>query len=201
MPAPISLNEVPQKLLDRAKWAKVRSFASNDLIALTYLNAPYPDQDNPTDFFWGRGGSFEDALRCYESGRWLVSQCRRLLIHGKLVATGTKPGGARIMIMDWTDLWPMFATNRATGPSQSFNNVEILESTEPETRDAKMLRHCVNWLHAQSPTTLGFKKVRLLHQARLEIGANLTQAIFNAAYRAVLGHSRGRPKSLGVTIA
>jgi hypothetical protein len=64
-----------------------------------------------------------------------------------------------------------------------------------------MLRHCVNWLHAQSLTTLGFKKAQLLHQARLEIGANLTQAIFNAAYGAVLGHSRGRPKSLGVTIA
>jgi hypothetical protein len=47
----ISLNEVPQKLLDAAKWTEIRAFASNDLIALTYLNAPYPDQDDPTDFF------------------------------------------------------------------------------------------------------------------------------------------------------
>ncbi|SRR5229473_5836884 len=53
MSGSIALSEAPQKLLDQNKWAEVRTFAPNDLIALTYLNAPYPDLDAPSDFFWG----------------------------------------------------------------------------------------------------------------------------------------------------
>jgi hypothetical protein len=58
MSGSIALSEAPQKLLDQNKWAELRASASNDLIALTYLNAPYPDRDNPSDFFWGREGCF-----------------------------------------------------------------------------------------------------------------------------------------------
>jgi hypothetical protein len=60
----ISLNEVPQKLLDPAKWTEMRTFAPSDLIALTFINAPYPDRNYPLDFFWGRDGSYEQAVRC-----------------------------------------------------------------------------------------------------------------------------------------
>jgi len=196
MPTLISLNEVPQKLLDPAKWMEIRAFASNDLIALTYLNALYPDQDNPTDFFWGRDGSFEDALRCYEGGRKLVSQCRQLLIEGTLIAIGTKPDGTRETIrpIDWANLWPMFATNRATGASQFYDDIEVFESAALETADEKMLRDCMSWLRLQSSTTLRQKKLELLHQAKRELGENLTHSAFNAAYKAVCGRSRGRPR-------
>jgi hypothetical protein len=129
--APISLNEAPGRFLDPNKWAELRAFASNDLLALTYINAPYPDPDYPGEFFWGRNGSFDQAARCYEVGRELLDQCRRLLIEGKLVAIGKRPNGQRETIkpIEWTNLWPMFATNRATGPKNSFDDVQVVEST------------------------------------------------------------------------
>jgi hypothetical protein len=196
MSAPIALSEAPQKLLNQRKWAEVRAFASSDLIALTYLNAPYPDEDNPRDFFWGRDGSSDQAVRCYEIGRELVGQCRHLLIAGKLVAKGTRPNGTREIIsrIEWADTWPMFATNRATGPNQVFDDVEIHESTALETPDEKKLRDCMNWLRAQSAADLMQKKAMLFHRAKLEFGEKLTLSSFEAAYKAILGRSRGRPK-------
>lgn len=196
MSEPIGLNEAPGRFLDPNKWAELQAFAWNGLLALTYINAPYPDPENPTDFSWGRDGTFDDALRCYDIGRDLLSQCRRLLIERKLVATGIKPNGTREMInpTDWANLWPMFATNRATGPNQAFDDVEIHESTALETSDEKMLLDCLNWFRVQDPEGLKQKKAALLHRARLEIGANLTHAVFNAAYKAALGRARGRPR-------
>jgi hypothetical protein len=196
MSAAIGLNEVPQTFLDPKKWAELRAFASNDLIALTYLNAPYPDQDDPCDFFWGKDWSFDVAVKCYKTGRELVQQCRRMLINRRLVATCIRADGTREMIMpiDWTNLWPMFATNRATGPDHAFDQVEILESTALETADHQILLDCISWLSAQNPTVLSQKKTRLLHQAKIEIGADLTQSTFDAAYKAVLGRSPGRPR-------
>ena len=196
MLAPIGLREVPKTVLDSTRWTELRAFASSDLMALTLINAPYPDPDNPTDFFWGRDSTFDDALRCYDIGRDLLCQCRRLLIERKLVATRMKPNGKREMInpTDWANLWPMFATNRATGPNQAFDDVEIRESTALETSDEKMLLDCLNWFRVQDPEALKQKKAALRHRARLEVGANLTHAVFNAAYKAALGRSRGRPR-------
>jgi hypothetical protein len=196
MLAPIGLREVPKTVLDSTRWIELRAFASSDLMALTLINAPYPDPDNPTDFFWGRDSTFDDALRCYDIGRDILSQCRRLLIERKLVATGIKPNGTREMInpTDWANLWPMFATNRATGPNQAFDDVEIHGSTALETPDEKMLLDCLNWFRVQHPEALKQKKAALRHRAKLEVGANLTHALFNAAYKATLGRSRGRPR-------
>ena len=196
MPAPIGLREVPQTVLDSTRWTELRAFASSDLMALTLINAPYPNPDNPTDFFWERDSTLDDALRCYDIGRDLLNQCRTLLIERKLVATGIKPNGTREMInpTDWANLWPMFATNRATGPNQAFDDVEIHESTALETPDEKMLLDCLNWFRVQDPEALKQKKAALRHRARLEVGANLTHAVFNSAYKAALGRSRGRPR-------
>jgi hypothetical protein len=40
----IALSEAPSRFLDPEKWAELRSFAKSDLIALTFFNAPYPDE-------------------------------------------------------------------------------------------------------------------------------------------------------------
>jgi hypothetical protein len=47
--------------LDKGQWPKLRTSVPGYLIALTYINAAYPDPDNPTDFFWGRDGTFDQA--------------------------------------------------------------------------------------------------------------------------------------------
>jgi hypothetical protein len=52
MSEPIDLSAVPSRFLNPKEWAKLRAFAPNDLLALTYINAPYPDEENPGDFFW-----------------------------------------------------------------------------------------------------------------------------------------------------
>jgi hypothetical protein len=185
----IALSEAPQKLLDQSKWAALRALAPSDLIALTYLNARYPDA--PGDFFWGCDGSLEDALRCYEGGRNLVSQCRRLLIEGTLIATGTKPDGTRETIrpIEWAELWPMFATNRATGPKNSFDDVQVIESP-----NQILSRECTTWLRQLNADILSQKKLTVFNLAQTEFGSKLTHAIFNAGYKAALGRSRGRPR-------
>jgi hypothetical protein len=57
----VSLRDVPGRFLDRSKWRALRQFTSQELIALTYINAPYPDEENPGNFFWVRSGSAKDA--------------------------------------------------------------------------------------------------------------------------------------------
>jgi len=196
----ISLSEAPNKLLDQNKWAQVRAFAPNDLIALTFLNAPYPDPEDPSDFFWGRDGSPEEAVRCYDLGRDLVSLCRHRLIEGSLAAVGTRLGERqRIEPSAWVDMWPMFATNRASGPIAIFDDVELSEALE--TSDAKEQRNCKNWLREQSARDLERKKALLFHLAKRALRQNLTQSNFDAAYRAILGHPRGRPKKSAGTIS
>ena len=87
----VALRDVPARFLDSRKWAELRSFAKRELIALTYINGPFPDEDNPSDFFWGRDGSFDEAVHCYRTGRALLKECRLLLVQRRLVATGLRP--------------------------------------------------------------------------------------------------------------
>jgi hypothetical protein len=88
----------------------------------------------------------------------------------------------------------MFATNRATGPNRSYDDLEIAESAPLETPDEKMLLDCMDWLREQSAAALKQKKSMLFYRAKWEFGEKLTLSNFDAAYKAILGHSRGRPK-------
>jgi hypothetical protein len=110
-----SLIDVPEKFLDQKKWARVRAFASSNLEALSYLNAPYPD--GAADFFWSARGSDADARRCYRLGKSLVSECRSLFIAGELVASGHTRDGVKELIPPalWIDLYPMFVTEKIVG--------------------------------------------------------------------------------------
>ena len=80
----VSLRDVPSRFLDQRKWRALRKFASQELIALTYINAPYPDEENPENFFWGRSGSAEDAIRLLPHGQIFAaavqapSECRAI---------------------------------------------------------------------------------------------------------------------------
>src|SRR6516164_9305517 len=65
----VKLSDTPRLLLDAREWITLRSFAPNDLLALVYINEPYPDEENPSSFFWDRPRSASDAIRCYKTGR------------------------------------------------------------------------------------------------------------------------------------
>jgi len=136
MSEPAILSDVPHRFLNSREWATLRSFAPNDLLALVYMNAPYPDDKDPNDFFWDRSGSAADAIRCYQTGRSMLRQCRSLLSSKKLVATGLDATNGRREIIsssEWLDLWPMFATNRAVGPGRVFNEVQVFEMSASDT--------------------------------------------------------------------
>ena len=97
MNAPIKLSDVPRRFLNPTAWAKLRAFAPNDLLALTYINAFCPDEANPNDFFWDRPGSAADAMRCYKTGRSLLRQSRSHFVvessspQGETVVPNAKP--------------------------------------------------------------------------------------------------------------
>lgn len=190
MRAGIALRDSPRRFLDAEKWAELRSFAHNDLIALTYINAPYPDEGTPNSFFCGREGSFEEALHCYQLGRALVQECRWLLLQRKLIATRPAPNGKRINIPAdaWINLWPLFATGRANGPGVMFEEIEIHQSDE-----YKLEQDCVSWLISY-PEVPVQKKVAVYCDARSALGKNLSHAIFNAAYKRAFARKRGRPR-------
>ena len=74
----VSLSEVPGRFLDEGNWNSLRKSASQELIALTYINAPYPSEEDPSDFFWDRTGTATEAVHCYQIGRSLLDECRLL---------------------------------------------------------------------------------------------------------------------------
>ena len=86
----VALSEAPSRFLDPKKWAELRSFAKSDLIALTFINAHYPDECE---------GTFERALLRYQIGRALLKECRRLLLQGKLKATSRTQSGHGTLII------------------------------------------------------------------------------------------------------
>jgi hypothetical protein len=177
----IALNDTPSRLLDPKKWAELRSFATSDLIALTYINAFYPGElEEP----------FEHALRRYQIGRALLEECRQLLLQGKLIATRRTASGKQITIPAdaWINLWPLFATGRANGPGVMFEQIEIRAANA-----YKLERDCVAWLIAR-PEGATQKKATVYFEARLALGKKLSHAIFNAAYKRVFDRKRGRPR-------
>jgi hypothetical protein len=198
MSEPINLSDVPRRFLNRTTWAKLRAFAPNDLLALVYMNAPHPDDEDPNDFFWDRSGSAAEAISCYQTGRSLLRQCRSLLSSKKLVATGRDVNGRRktISSREWLDLWPMFATNRAVGPDRAFDEVQVFKAISSETPHTQLLSDCIAWLKEQSIAGLGEKKLALYEDARRKLGCALTHAIFDAAYLAVFARGRGRPRKI-----
>ena len=114
----------------------------------------------------------------------------------KLVATGRDSSGKRktISASEWLDLWPMFATDRATGPDKVFTDVEVFEATSSETPQAQLSSDCIAWLKERKIAGVVGKKFALHEEARQRFGNGLTHAIFDAAYLAVFGRGRGRPK-------
>jgi len=198
MSEPINLSNVPRKFLNRTTWAKLRAFAPNDLLALVYINAPYPDEANPSDFFWDRPRSAADAIRCYKTGRSLLQQSRSLLSSRKLIATGRDATGRRktISANEWLNLWPMFATNGAVGPDGRYDEVQVSEATPSETPHAELFSNCIALLKERSIAGLIGKKPALYENARQKLGCALTHALFDAAYLVVFAHGRGRPKKI-----
>jgi hypothetical protein len=194
----VSLRDVPGRLLDERKWSALREFTSQELIALTYINAPYPDEEYPETFFCNGSGSAEDAIHCYQTGRSLLQQCRQLLTTGRLVASGVdRSSGKRrtISASEWVNLWPMFATNTATGPNQVFDDIEVFQAERRNTSHETLSSECIAWLKEQRTAGLGEKKTTLFEYARKRFGNSLTHAIFDAAYLAAFARRRGRPKN------
>ena len=193
----VKLSDTPRLLLDAREWTALRSFAPNDLFALIYINAPYPDEENPNDFFWDHPRSASDAVRCYEIGRSLLRQCRSFLNSGKLFATGLDVTGKRKTISEseWVNLWPMFATNKAVGPDSAYDEVQIFERRSSETPQEQLSSDCTAWLKERKIAGAVPKKYVLYSDAQRQFGSGLTNAIFDAGYRIVFGHRRGRPKT------
>jgi hypothetical protein len=196
MSEPVNLSDVPRRFLNPTAWAELRAFSPNDLFALVYINAPYPDDEDPNGFFWDRPRSAGDAIRCYKTGRSLLRQFRSLLSSGKLIATGRDATGRRktISANDWLNLWPMFATNKAAGPDRAFDEVQVFEMKASGTPHEKLFSDCTDWLKDQNTAGLSEKKLAFYEDARQRFGNALTHAIFDAAYLAVFGRGRGRPK-------
>ena len=197
----ISLRDVPGRFLDERRWRALRKFTSQELIALTYINAPYPDEENPGNFFWDRSGSAKDAIRCYHTGRSLLQQCRCLLSARELVASGVdRSSGKRrtISASEWVNLWPMFATNTAAGPNQVFDDIDVFQAEHRNTSHETLFSECIAWLKEQRTAGLGEKKTTLFEYARRGFGNSLTHAIFDAAYLAAFARRRGRPRKSSI---
>jgi len=197
----LSLRDVPGRFLDQRKWGVLREFTSQELIALTYLNAPYPDEQHPENFFWDGSGSAEDAIRCYHAGRSLLQECRYRLNAGQLVASGVdRSSGKRrtISANEWGNLWPMFATNTAAGPDQRFDDIKVFQAERRNTSQETLSSECIAWLKEQRTVGVGDKKTTLYEYARHRFGKGLTHAIFDAAYLAAFARRRGRPKKSSI---
>ncbi len=194
MSGPIRLQDVPAAFFDATKWASLRFSAPSETTALCCLNARYPDPADPCDVFCTHGRSLNEAVDLYRTGRTLLNDYRLLLLNRKHVATGVGPDGKRMKIpaKAWINLWPLFATGRANGPGIIFNEIEICETDEH-----KLERTCVAWLVSRTDLTIQ-KKHAIYQDAKPALGNKLSHAIFDAAYKRVLGRKRGRPPTVQI---
>jgi hypothetical protein len=200
MSEPTNLSNVPMKFLNVKKWASLRKFASKDIIALCYINAAYPDEEDPSSFFWDRRGSPAQAIHCYKTGRSLLQECRSLLNEGKLVASGVERNTGKrktILAREWVNLWPMFATDKALGPDSAYDEIKVFEAAITSTPQERLTLECIDWLRQRIVAGSSEKKCTLSSEARIRFGSKLTHAIFNAAYLAVFARGRGRPRRNG----
>jgi hypothetical protein len=190
MVAPVKLQDVPAKFFDTKTWGRLRTSASSELLALCYLNTPYPNPVDQSDLLCARNRPLEQAVELYWIGRRLLNDYRLLLFNRKHTATGVEPDGKHVEIpsVAWFNLWPLFATGRANGPAGIFERIEIYE-----TDRHKLEQDCVTWLTTCSEI-LTKKKFTVYQEAKSELGDELSHAIFNAAYKEVLGRKRGRPR-------
>jgi hypothetical protein len=158
------------------------------LEALTYLNAPFPRRAD--DFFWSTGRSSSDARRCYRLGRTLLTECRSLLLKGRLIARGHNRDGILQVIprASWIDHYPMFATNRVFGRTRSFESIEVFEQNP--TPAEEFLGDLLVWLGEQRNGGVYLKKT-LENDARRIFGDRFTKRMFDVAYKAVFNLSRG----------
>jgi len=187
MASAIKLQQIPAIFFPE-RWSILRPRLGNDLTALYCFNAPYPEPADPSDLFYANGRSDEEATELYSIGRSVVKDCRKLFLDRKLVATGIQSDGkrARIPADAWLDLWPLFVTGRANGPGITFNDVNVRAMSA-----YRLEQDCVAWL--KTCPNLTSKKCALYEQAKLKLGGKLSHRIFNAAYKQVLGRTRGRP--------
>ena len=194
MSAPVALRDA-QADFSTWKWAELRSFASNDLIALTYINAFYPDRGNPGAFFWGRKAlSTKRSAVTISAGN---SSTTRDTVRPRKVNSEWANGRGEARddtIACLEDLWPMFATNRARGRNIQYNEVEVYEGLPLESRGQKILRDCINWLRIHQAENPNQPKKVLIFQAQERFGGQLTVAIFNVAYK-IVSRFKARPAS------
>jgi hypothetical protein len=190
MPGSVTLRELP-KLLAPKEWKILRACAPSDRIALTYLNSPYPD--DPDEFFWGYKGTIEEARNCYAAARIILKRMRTVLLRGELQATGLsadkKP--RQIPPADWIDLWPMPATNWASGPNGRLEEIQLIVPPK-ESLSAE----CTAWLRAQRPDVLKQKKLKLFEMAKRGVNPKLTRRAFDRVYKAIFQRGRGRPRKV-----
>jgi hypothetical protein len=127
----LSLREVPSRLLDRARWAAISSFATNETRALQLLNAPF--LDGPYGQFWDTNPESEIARqRIHRQCRELCAEFRGLMRSGQLVAFGYAAGSpvrTRIPV-DRDDLWPRFWTERIAGADIEFTRITVIEAAK-----------------------------------------------------------------------
>jgi hypothetical protein len=195
----IRLQEVPAKFLDAKKWGFVQSKAPSEIAALCYLNAPFPNQAHPFDMLRAPGRSRRQVVGLYNRARDLAARCLLLLRDGKLRATGIGRDGKRLKIPanGWSDLYPLFATNRANGSRirADGSRIEFKDIHIHVTNAYNLEEECVTWL-VGCPDIRTSKKRTIYDQAKLELRKKLPPAVFDAAYKRVLRRKRGRPANV-----
>jgi len=188
MSEPVDLSEVPGRFLNRKSWNLLRKSSSQEIIALSYINAPYPEEEDSGV-----------AVRRYWTGRSLLGECRSLLNEGKLIATGTDTRTGKRKVIpsgEWINLWPMFVTNKATGPNKAYEEVQVFAARSSDTPHEKLASKCTEWLKQQRAAGITQKKIVLYEDARHLFGQGLTHVIFDSAYLAAFGRGRGRPRKI-----
>lgn len=193
---PFRLIDIPEFYLDRTKWVRLQEFAprGNKLTAASYLNAPKPTPE--VRAFWGRDSDdLDDCLPIFRLGRELLVECRCLFRNADLGVIGKREEDDVEELIDdekWNDLYPMFVTDKAVGPSWCYSNIRVFDPKKYREPPEKILLDCIEWLKGKRELGQSLKK-QLVYGAKRQFGGELTDLLFDAAYQAVFNKVRGRP--------
>jgi len=194
----IPLSEIPERLFDPEKWARVIHWYSGRREALEALGQREPGLLLYTAEQAANRGHLRSqlTLSVLRTKETLVAEFKAKLAEGHLVVTALQPPDlARVTIPAgiWDNLQPDFVRNSAVGAGFSFVDIRVSEAAAAPAQD-EAIAACISWLAARRQSH-GDEMKKVLQKAAAEhFGTRLTTRQFDQAYAAVYQRGRGRPR-------
>jgi hypothetical protein len=194
------LSRAPELFFDEQLWQIFISYFETPEIALERIGFPPNLTGYHHEYYETRSDLSAEIWQEIEEasavGRALLLSLQSKFLSEELTATGVPRGFSRpsrkpVPTSEWRRLWPNFVGNWAMSTTGSYDDIQL--SWHPKDRKVELRERCELLLLKRKEEGESRRKV-LFQEAAEHLGEPLPIRIFDAAYKAVFGKRRGRPR-------